>query len=74
MTIKEIVVDVREFEPPKPLQEGINALRNLKEDEVLVFIHRMRPCRFIPILDKNGYRYEIVKDEENYFEMKVWSN
>ena len=71
MANKEIRLDVSEYEAPHPLVKGVEAMKNLKEDETLVFIHRMFPCKLQEQIDKLGFKSEIIKNEENYFEMKI---
>ncbi|MBU0632570.1 DUF2249 domain-containing protein [bacterium] len=72
MANKEIILDVSELEAPLPLLKGIEAIKNLKSGETLVFIHRMFPCKLHEQIDKLGLRSDTVKDEENYFEIKIY--
>ena len=72
MADKEIVLDVSELEAPLPLLKGTQAIKNLQEGETLVFIHRMFPCKLQAQIDRFGLRSEIVKNEENYFEMRIY--
>ncbi len=69
---KTITLDVSELEAPYPLIQGIEAIHNLKDNQMLIFIHRMSPCKLFEAIEKNNMKYEIVKDEENYFEMKIY--
>jgi hypothetical protein len=68
----EIILDVSELEAPHPLKEGVKAIRALKKDETLVFIHRMRPCRLFDQIDHYKLSYTILKEEANYFEMRIF--
>lgn len=70
--MKEIVLDVSDLEAPKPLVKAVLALENLKEDEVLVFQHRMNPRHLFNEIAARGMRYEILKDTKNKFKMKIW--
>lgn len=71
MAHKEIVLDVSELEAPYPLVEGIKALKALQEGEVLIFKHRMYPCKLQAQIDALGLESEILKDEENEFLMRI---
>ncbi len=71
-TKKEILLDVSELEAPYPLVEGINALNNLKDDEVLLFRHRMNPQMLFQNIQALGLQYEITKENENEFEMRIY--
>ena len=72
MENKEITLDASELEAPYPLIKGIEAIKNLKDGEVLIFIHRMFPHKLEEYMKKNDCKYEIIKNEENYFKMKVY--
>lgn len=69
---KTITLDVRELEAPYPLMNALEAIHNLKDDEILIFIHRMNPCKLFEAVEKNNLQYKIIKDEENHFEMKIY--
>jgi len=72
MENKMIMLDVSELEAPLPLAKGVEAMQKLQEGETLIFIHRMFPCKLQKQVEKLGLKSEIVKDEENYFEMKIY--
>ncbi|WP_428024866.1 hypothetical protein [Arcobacter sp.] len=69
---KTIILDVSELEAPYPLLKGIESIHNLKDDEILIFKHRMSPCKLFEVIEKNNLCYKIIKDEENIFEMKIY--
>ena len=71
-TKKEILLDVSELEAPYPLIEAINALNILKDDEVLIFRHRMNPQMLYQNILALELKYEITKDIENEFEMRIY--
>ena len=61
-----------ELEAPEPLVLATRALEALKENEVLLFRHRMNPKHLFGELMSRGMEYEIVKDEPNHFEMRIF--
>jgi len=69
---KTITLDVSELEAPYPLMQGLDAVHNLKDDEILIFKHRMSPCKLFETIEKKSLKYEIIKDQENHFEMKIY--
>jgi len=71
-TKKEIILDASELEAPYPLVEAVNALNILKDDEVLVFRHRMNPQMLFQNILALGLHYEITKEDENEFEMRIY--
>ena len=74
MSLKQIILDVSELEAPYPLIKASQAIKELKNDEELIFKHRMFPHKLQDILKKFECHSEILKDEENYFEMKITRN
>ena len=74
MSLKQIILDVSEFEAPYPLIEASQAIKDLKDDEELIFIHRMFPYKLKAVLEKFECKSEVIKDEENYFEMRITRN
>lgn len=72
MRSKEIYLDVSELEPPQPLVLAVQAMQKLKEDETLVFVHRMYPCKLQEQIEALGLSFEIIKDQENFFEMRIF--
>ncbi len=70
--MQEKLLDVSELEAPEPLVLAVRALEELKEDEVLLFKHRMNPRHLFNEIAARGMRYEIIKDEPNDFLMKIW--
>jgi TusA-related sulfurtransferase len=68
---REIILDVSELEPPHPLVLGSNAIKDLKDNEILIYKHRMFPCKLPDVIEKYNMKYEITKDKQNEFEMKI---
>jgi len=71
-TKKEIILDVSELEAPYPLVEAVNALNSLEDEEVLIFRHRMNPQMLFQNILALGLHYEITKEDENEFEMRIY--
>ena len=69
---KEIILDVSELEAPYPLIEAINALNALNNDEILIFRHRMNPQILYQNIHTLELKYEIIKDIQNEFEMRIY--
>ena len=72
MENREIILDVSEFEAPLPLVKGVEAMQRLQKGETLLFIHRMFPCKLQEQIERFGLRSEILKNEENRFEMRIF--
>ena len=63
MERSEIIVDCTELEAPEPLSLVISKLQLLDDTNRLKMIHRLKPQMLFSILDKNGYKYEIIEEE-----------
>jgi len=74
MSLKQIILDVSELEAPYPLIKASQAIKELKDDEELIFKHRMFPRKLQDVLEKFECKSKVLKDEENYFEMKITRN
>lgn len=70
--MKEIVLDVSELEAPQPLILAIKTIRELQDDECLLFKHRMNPRHLFNELTTLQMDYIIIKDQPNEFEMKIF--
>ena len=64
MSHKVILLDVSELEAPFPLLHAIESMKNLKEDEEILFIHRMYPCKLEEQVKNFGLSSEILFNEE----------
>ena len=71
-TKKEILLDVSDLEAPYPLVKAIEALNMLKDDEILIFRHRMNPQMLFQNIAALGLQFEIIKEDENEFEMRIY--
>jgi TusA-related sulfurtransferase len=72
MPNKEILLDVSNLEAPQPLIEAVMALNKLQDDEVLLFKHRMSPEHLFNEISARNFSYEIIKNEPNNFQMKIY--
>jgi len=50
--IIEVLFDARDLEAPEPLSGALRYAKNLKNDEYVKMIHRMRPCHLFDMLEK----------------------
>ncbi len=69
--MKEIIVDVRELEPPRPLEVVLEAALSLKENEFIKMIHRQRPNLLFPLLEKRDFEFIIQENDELVF-IFIW--
>lgn len=71
--IKEIVLDTRELETPKPIELIIENLPNLNENSYIKMIHRMEPKMLYPYLIQNDFQYKIEFILDDVY-IYIWHN
>ncbi|OIP07048.1 MAG: hypothetical protein AUK53_11570 [Betaproteobacteria bacterium CG2_30_59_46] len=69
---REHVLDVRELEPPEPLERVLDAVATLQPGERVRMIHRREPCLLYPLLEKRGFRYFAEAKAEDLHEILIW--
>jgi TusA-related sulfurtransferase len=70
-TKNEITLDVSELEAPYPLIELNKAIDTLQTNEILIFKHRMFPCKLPDVCKENDLVFEVIKEEENEFVARI---
>lgn len=68
----ERVLDVRDLEPPEPLQRALEALPALGRHETLLVRTRFRPAHLIDQLGARGFEHEAVFLGDAGWETAVW--
>jgi uncharacterized protein (DUF2249 family) len=62
-----IVIDARQWEPPRPFEETMEALCRLQPGEKVRLIIGREPLPLYRILDQNGYVFfTAVRDDGSY--------
>ena len=67
----KIEIDVRELEPPEPLQRVLEVSSSLPKDHYIKMIHRREPVLLFPILKKQHLQYSIEEIDE-IFNIYIW--
>lgn len=65
-------LDVRELEPPEPLEEVLSALESLVYGEVLLVHHHRNPLILFDLLHERGYAYRTTQKDEDYWQIRIW--
>ncbi|MCC7195847.1 MAG: DUF2249 domain-containing protein [Gemmatimonadaceae bacterium] len=55
----DVVLDVREMEPPEPMVHTLEAAENLEAGQVLLQVNVRVPEFLLPILDQRGFSYTV---------------
>lgn len=69
---KELVLDVRELEPPEPLRCVLAAAEQLTPGSRIRMLQRFEPFPLYGVLDQRGFCYRAEQPEINRFEIVIW--
>ncbi|MCW8885514.1 MAG: DUF2249 domain-containing protein [Motiliproteus sp.] len=67
-----VSLDVSELEPPEPMEEIFEQLRDLQSGAALKVFHRREPLPIYPMLDKMGYSHCSQRLQRNKFVIYIW--
>jgi len=65
-------LDVRDLEPPEPLERAVAALPGLGPGDYLHMLHRREPLLLYELLEGWGYRYLACRGPEAPWEIYIW--
>jgi len=65
-------IDVRELEPPEPLEIALDMAHKLRPGEYLRMLHRREPFPLYRLLEQDGFRYRLYSGGEYPFEILIW--
>lgn len=66
-----IVLDAREWPPPRPFEETMEALCRLKPGERVRLIVGREPVPLYRVLDQNGYAHFTTVRDDGAFEVDI---
>ena len=65
-------LDVRDLEPPEPLQQALAALAALKPGEQLRMLHHREPFPLYATLRERGFALRTTQLAEDNYEVLIW--
>jgi len=65
------IVDGREMTPPEPLERTLTALDTLEQGEELLLLLYCNPKPLLDILDRNGYAWREVVQDDGTHEIRI---
>ncbi|MBU6504273.1 MAG: DUF2249 domain-containing protein [Betaproteobacteria bacterium] len=68
----DLILDVRELEPPEPLEKVLEALCVLEEGQRIRMIHHRDPHPLYPILQREGFEHETRFTDDGVVEILIW--
>ena len=69
----EILLDVRDLEPPEPLQQVLGVLDSLPGGHYLRVVHRRDPKCLLQLVEQLGFAHKVRCIRDGKFEIFVWS-
>ena len=69
---EEILLDVRDLEPPEPFERATETLRDLQPGQYLKMIIQRRPRLLYPWLAEQGFLEHTREVRDDLFEIYVW--
>ena len=70
--VQDLVLDVRDLEPPEPLEKVLEALCSLGDEQRIRMVHWRKPHPLYPILEREGFAHETRVTETGDFEILIW--
>jgi uncharacterized protein (DUF2249 family) len=68
----DVLLDVRDMEPPEPLVRTLETLERLPAGTVLIQINLRVPQLLLPILQERGYAYTIDESQTDRVLVRIW--
>lgn len=68
----DVVLDVRDLEPPEPLERALEAICSLKDGQRIRMIHWREPHPLYAILEREGLAHRTVVTDAGNFEILIW--
>ena len=69
---EEILLDVRDLEPPEPFERATETLRVMRHGQYLKLVIPRQPRMLYPWLHEQGYRELTIEVREDLFEIYIW--
>ena len=66
-----IELDVRDLEPPEPLEQALAAISLLKSGEQLRMLHHREPFPLYAILRERGFNYRTTQLADGSYEVLI---
>ena len=70
--MNERLLDVRDMEPPEPLERVLAEMETLQREERIRMIHRREPHLLFPMLAREQFAYEVTLTPGHEFHILIW--
>ena len=69
---QDIVLDVRDLEPPEPLELVLAEMETLGRHQRIRMLHRREPYMLYPILEREHFAHETTVTEDGEIQILIW--
>lgn len=70
--VAELLLDVRELEPPEPLTRVLAAAGQLAPGSRIRMVQRFEPFPLYPLLEERGFRYRVEPRDATRYDILIW--
>jgi hypothetical protein len=70
--IEERLLDVRDLEPPEPLERVLAEMETLGRRQRIRMLHRRDPYMLYPILEREHFAHETSITDDGEFHILIW--
>lgn len=70
--VAELLLDVRELEPPEPLRCVLAAAEQLAPGGRIRMLQRFEPFPLYGLLEQRGFNYRVEQPEIDRYEIVIW--
>ncbi|MGK0291047.1 MAG: hypothetical protein ACI86H_002514 [bacterium] len=67
-----IIVDCRDLFPPEPMEQVLIAIEQLKINEAVVMLHRMKPVPLFKFLQDRNFQFELKEQNNGHIQLLIW--
>lgn len=71
-SMRVIELDVRDLEPPEPMQRALAAIAQLRAGEQLRMHHHREPFPLYRILSERGFKHRTTLLADDSYEIMIW--
>jgi DNA-directed RNA polymerase subunit L len=71
--VKELFIDVSQYEAPQPFEKVIQLLITMKQGEYILMHHRQKPIPLLQFLQDNYFEFNIQKKTQTLWEVVIWN-
>ena len=71
---RHLTLDIRDLEPPEPLDRVLTAIADFQHGDTLRILSDFEPTPLYRILERDGFRHHVESGADATFEITVWAD